>query len=100
MSPSQAEQDDQSVRLSGELNAASVPALLKRIDAWLTAAGSGDLAVDLAGVERADSAGVALLLEIQRRARAKRRGVSFLHPPEQMRAIIGFCALDQVLALR
>lgn len=102
--PPTAEQDEHGVRLSGELNAATVPTLLKQVGGWFggsSAAGSADdLAVDLAGITRADSAGVALLLEIQRRAGATGRGVAFLHAPEQMQAIIGFCALDQVLALR
>lgn len=101
MSEARATQDRESGRvdIGGRLDANSVPGLLASIDAWLTAA-ADPLTVELSNVERADSAGVALLLEVQRRVRAAGRSVEFIDAPEQMRAIIGFCALEQVLPLR
>ena len=54
---------------------------------------------DLAGVERADSAGLALLIEWMRRARRAGRPVRFLNLPPQMLEIARAASLDRVLPL-
>jgi phospholipid transport system transporter-binding protein len=60
------EQGDDGVwRIPGVLDFDSVPALYRQTDALLA---SGPVELDLAGVERANSAGVALLLEWRRQA--------------------------------
>lgn len=99
MSEVRAEPGPDGVRLSGKLDASTVPALLGDIDGWFADAGRA-VRIDLSGVERADSAGVAFLLETQRHARAAGGSVAFINAPAQMQAIIGFCALDQVLDLQ
>lgn len=85
-------------RLSGELGFNTAAALWDDIAPLLAAdAGRDAWQVDLAAVERADSAGVALLLEWLREAR--RRGVS-LHLaslPAQMLAIARVSGLEQLL---
>ncbi|MDN5937036.1 MAG: STAS domain-containing protein [Salinisphaera sp.] len=83
------------VYLGGQLNAVTVPGLLPQIDDWLNAKAP---MIDLAGIERSDSSGAALLLEVARRARAASAQVLFRNPPSQLRAIIAFCGLEQILA--
>jgi len=85
------------IAISGELDAASVPARLRESVQWFQSGQS--TAIDLAGVTRADSAGIALLLEWLRQAHAAKADLSFHNPPPQMRAIIDFCALGDVLPL-
>ncbi|ROR29770.1 STAS domain-containing protein [Inmirania thermothiophila] len=68
------------VRLAGALTHETVPALLER---GLPAAGEG-LTVDLAGLDRVDSAGLALLIEWLRRARGTLR---YEGAPQPLRAL-------------
>lgn len=100
MSPAQATQAPETGRidLHGELDADRVPDLLPSIKDWLSNA-RDTLHIELGQIERADSAGAAFLLEVQRRAQSAGKTVEFSNPTDQMRAIIDFCALDQVLAL-
>lgn len=85
------------IQISGELDANNVPERLRESTHWFD--GGQAIDVDLAGVSRADSAGVALLLEWMRLARDAKAGLTFHNPPEQMRAIIDFCALADVIPL-
>lgn len=88
---------DGRLRICGELSFASVPALwghcCQRFDARET------LDIDLAGVERSDSAGLALLVECLRIARESGRSVRFFNIPAQMLAIARVSSLDQILPL-
>jgi len=86
------------ITVSGKLDSASVPDRLRRSGDWFASA--GETVIDLAGVERADSAGVALLLDWVRDARAAGTTLAFANAPPQMRAIIDFCALNDVIPLR
>lgn len=88
----------EAVYISGELDAANVPQRLRESEDWFRA--GQETAIDLGGVERADSAGVALLLEWVRSARAANATLVFENAPAQMRAIIDFCALNDVIPLR
>lgn len=101
MSARQATQDPSTgqVEITGRLDADRVPDLLTNTRDWLANAGN-TLRVDLGHIEHADSAGVAFLLEIQRRAQKANKSAEFMHVTEQMRAIIEFCALEPILALR
>ena len=81
--------------LQGELNLATVGDLLEE---------SGRLFkhqppdwIDLAGVSHCDSAGVALLVEWLRRARADGRHLQFTNPTSQMLEIIKVTDLDTLL---
>lgn len=85
------------IAVSGELNATSAARRLRESVHWF--ADGGEIIIDLAAVEHADSAGVALLLEWLRQARAAHADLSFHNPPVQMRAIIDFCALGDILPL-
>lgn len=80
--------------LSGELGFASMPALLQRIDEILDGG-----TVDLSRVTRADSAGVAFLLELTRRARKSGRELKFTGAGSELRSLIEFLEIDGVLKL-
>ena len=80
--------------LPATLDFASVPAVLTRAQA-LIAGGT----LDLAGVERADSSGVALLLELSRRARAQGVQLRISGANAQICNLLEFFKLTKVLAL-
>lgn len=58
------------------------------------------LELDLADVNRADSAGLALLMEWTRLARRRSVDIQFVNVPEQMAAVAKLTGLDTVLAIR
>lgn len=87
----------ETIRITGELNAASVPERLRESAGWFAAGDS--VTIDLAGATRADSAGVALLVEWLRQARAAHTALQFHNPPPQIRAIIDFSALADVIPI-
>lgn len=84
--------------VSGELSFARVPATLEALRPALKA-GQGPLEIDLGGVTRADSAGLALLLELARTARAAGRELRFTRTPAQLRRLAEFFGLAELLAL-
>jgi phospholipid transport system transporter-binding protein len=88
---------DGTAEVSGELTFATVPAYLQRNGALL--ASSGELVVDLQGVTRADSAGVALLVEWLRLARAAGRTVRYVNMPPQVDALVRVSGLEKAFAL-
>lgn len=89
--------DDGRIRLRGEMTFGTVR------DIWEQSQGSfnarGEIIVDLHGVERADSAGLALLVEWMRAARRRQIDIRFLNMPAQMLAIARVSSLDQILPL-
>lgn len=86
------------IEISGELDVDNVPARLRQSANWF--ATGQETVIDLKAVTRADSAGVALLLEWIRDARAANASLAFINTPPQMRAIIDFCALNELIPLR
>lgn len=86
-----------SFRLSGELSFKSVPAIWRRgLEAFISAP---KIEIDLQGIKRSDSAGLALLIEWQRLAMKANKSVSYLNMPAQMLAIARASSLDQILPL-
>lgn len=83
--------------LAGELSFATVTRLFG--DARPLLGGADDIRVDLQGITRADSAGLALLVEWMRVARELGKPIQFLNIPQQMLAIARVSSLDQVLPL-
>lgn len=83
------------LRLSGPVDTVTVPALLRESRRTFDEAGDR-IEIDLGGVTRMDSAGVALLLDWQRRATAT---LNYRNPPAQMRAIVDFCGLEDILKI-
>jgi len=92
---------DGSISVSGELNHQTVPALLKQSGELLFRGDGnpgGDIAVDLNAVSRADSAGVALLIEWLRQAKRNNKTIRFSNMPEQMHEIATVSGVDKLLA--
>lgn len=56
--------------------------------------------VDLSGVTQVDSAGIALLLELQRKATARGATLSLLHAPAQLRRMSAFFDIDSLLSFQ
>lgn len=80
--------------ISGELTFSTVP------DLWrsrLDAVDGGSVRLDLAGITRVDSAGIALLIELIRAVRKRGGEVSLEHAPPQLMAIATVSGLDAVL---
>ena len=87
------------IRLGGALTFSSTPRLFGELKDTLDESGSVSR-VDLQGVERADSAGLALLLEWQ--AVLGRRGgkVEFTNAPDMLMRLARLCEADEVLDMR
>ncbi|VAW71720.1 Uncharacterized protein YrbB [hydrothermal vent metagenome] len=83
--------------ISGELTFDSVPALWELCSRHF--AEHAELEIDLSGIQRADSAGLALLVECCRRAYQTDKSIRFFNIPAQMLAIARVSSLDQVLPL-
>ncbi|MGQ0587065.1 MAG: STAS domain-containing protein [Gammaproteobacteria bacterium] len=84
--------------ISGELSFKNAVAALDAARDAL-AASQGSFEVDLGGVTRADSAGLALLLELARDAHAAGRELRCTRVPEQLRRLAGFFGVTEVLSL-
>lgn len=80
--------------LSGELTQFTVPGL---IGAATRLAANG--ALDLSTVTRADSAGLALLLELKRRARRNGATLTLIGAPPQLLGLARFFSVSSLLDL-
>jgi len=82
-------------RLSGPLTFATVPQLFQQGRQLF--ADSNNLQLDLAGVERSDSAGLALLVSWVRLAQQHGGTITFLNVPQQLLGLARVGGVDQVL---
>lgn len=82
------------MRIDGELTLKTVPARLADADAWSRAG-----RLDLSGVSHADSAGLALLLELSRRAMAAGTPLTLHSLSPQLASLVAFFELESVLNL-
>lgn len=89
---------DGRLRVSGELSFKTVPSLVSTSREFFKSNKSLD--VDLADVGRADSAGVALLIEWQRQAQKQNKSICFFNIPAQMLAIARLSGVDELLTLK
>lgn len=96
--PSIERQDDNRFVIQGELNMQTVPALALTAQQLLAGA-KGELNVDLSGVSRADSAGLVLLIELQRLARQHQFTIRFSHLPDQLSQIMHLSELHEILPI-
>ncbi len=80
------------MQLMGELSIATTPALLEHAGVFVAQG-----VVDLSAVTSADSAGVAFLLELKRRAHAAGKPLRFSHCPPQLAGLVRFFELEPTL---
>lgn len=80
--------------LQGPLHFSTVTPWFGRVSE-LAAMGS----IDLAAVTHCDSAGVALLIELQRSARSSGRSLSFTNMPKQLRELAEFFGVAAMLGI-
>ncbi len=97
MATATVEHDGDTLRVRGELDFDSVADLWATSEAMIRA--EPIRWIDLSGVRRSNSAGVALLVEWLRQARRHQRELIFIDIPAQMRAIIAIADLDTILPL-
>jgi len=90
--------DEGRYRLTGQLTFDTVPAVLDDSEDLFENSVSS-LEMDLQDVDRADSAGLALLMEWTRLARARSIDIRFVNIPEQMAAVARLTHLDSILAI-
>ena len=88
--------EDDTFQLAGELNLESVPDALNKFEKLLTQAGEAVL-IDLQGVTRIDSGGVALLVECLRLLQLKNKTAKFSHLPEQLLEMAKLSGLEHLL---
>ena len=87
--------DEGGYALTGRVTVDTVPVLLEE-SRDLFAAGEAT-SIDCAGIEQADSAAVALMLEWMRQAAAAEAEVVFAGLPERMRSIVAVSDLEDVI---
>ena len=92
------QQDAQHILVEGELNMVTVPTLLQAMTSQFPATG-GEVHIDLAGVTRSDSAGLALLVEWLRLAKTHNIRLQFHNLPLQLREIARVSDLLPLLPL-
>ena len=92
-----AEREGDTLRVQGDLDFDSVVALWGMTESLFAA--DPPTRIDLRGVSRANSAGVALLVAWLGRVQHRQQTVAFINVPAQMRAIIEVADLDTVLPL-
>jgi phospholipid transport system transporter-binding protein len=97
MAEASAERDGDTLHVHGELDFDSVAHLWKTTGSLFRA--EPIHRIDLSGVQRSNSAGVALMVEWLRQARRRQWPLAFVNIPDQMRAIIEVAELETVLPL-
>ena len=90
-------QQDGTFALNGELSFAAVPALVTQSRVWL-AAGEDSITINMATVGRADSAGLALMLEWMKQASKSGKQIKFINIPDQLSSLIRVSGLSEVFA--
>jgi phospholipid transport system transporter-binding protein len=85
--------------VSGRMTFQTVPEFLIHTQS-LFGVDDNTVTLDLRGVTLADSAGLALMMEWLRLARAARRELRFVNLPEQMRHLVRVSGLTQVFGIK
>jgi phospholipid transport system transporter-binding protein len=85
-----------SVRVSGELTFGNAAEALKAIDAAVARDGRSEL--DLSGVTRSDSAGLACVLAVLAQSAERGRKLRVSHVPEGMHLLASVCEVESLMA--
>ncbi len=80
-------ENDQTLNISGDLDRETVPDLLPQLMTRLEQHAGKQICINLSGVGRSDSAGLALLVECRRLMRLQQGSLRFEALPEQMQHI-------------
>ncbi len=99
MSEAQISGGDGEFQISGELSFSTVNEVLKESLSRVFAQSVSKIEMDLSGVSRADSAGLALLIQWMRMAGEAKSVIRFHHLPEQLLAIAHAGELDTLLPI-
>ncbi|RZQ56128.1 STAS domain-containing protein [Pseudidiomarina tainanensis] len=89
--------EDNEIQFIGELDRMTVPALWKQRKSWLS--GEQVLTLNLQGVTKIDSAGVAMLLEAKRAVLADQRELAITHANQQLHAMVQVSGVSALLQL-
>lgn len=92
------ETGDGQFTVEGELSKFTVPSIMNRADSMMQGAAQNIL-IDLQGVTRTDSAGLALLLEWMSIAKEKGLQIHFRNLPAQLSKIAEVSDLEDILPL-
>lgn len=84
--------------LSGELSFTTVPELVEAGEQLFD--GGDEVSVDLSGVDRSDSAGLALLVSWMRLARRRSKQLNFYGVPEQLLGLARVAGVARLLSLK
>lgn len=85
-----------SVRVSGELTFGNAAEALQAIDAAVARDGRSEL--DLSGVTRSDSAGLACVLAVLAQSAERGRKLRVSHVPEGMHLLASVCEVESLMA--
>lgn len=83
-------------KMTGTLDFETVPVILQKSLELFTACES--LEIDFSAITRSNSAGLALLIEWMRNARANKQPIAFHHLPVQMQEIARLCGVEENLS--
>jgi len=90
--------EDGLIHLRGELTFESTPAIYEELEQKFQSSGEV-ISVDLAEIDRTDSAGLALLLEWQAMANQQHRRLNVRNAPDNLIQLAKLCEADKLLEL-
>lgn len=91
----QATRDGNTISVAGQLDFQTASSALNEVVELMQA--PGNLTIDLAGVSRSNSAGLALLIEWLAIAKRQDRQLSFTNIPDSLRQISSVCQVDTLI---
>ncbi len=97
MSTAELQEEGHSLKISGDLNRETVPDLLLQLETRLQQHPGEKICINLEGVSRSDSAGLALLVECRRLMRLQQGSLCFEALPEQMQHMAQISGLTDFL---
>jgi len=86
---------DETINISGVLNFETVPTLMKQAEQLIK--NQDKVSIDLAEVTDANSAGLALLLEMMRATKLQNKSINFKNLPEQICVVASAYGIDSEL---
>lgn len=87
------------VELRGVLTRNTVPSLWRERKAWLQNTANDVIVFDMQQIDKVDSAGVAMLLQVKRELRAQGRDISIANANNQFKAMVKVSGVDTLLTM-